>query len=448
MKQRSRTAHDKLFAAIVLGDTRGEVGFSATKLERTRRRSAPGGMCLWRWRALSCLTATHILACGSNSQTQTPSWSNPPGSTTGSGGTNAGSAGTKSDASSPLGMSGSGVSPGGSSGTSNPTDGGGGTGTAKGQASGVPDAGVMMPSDSGLETSNGGSGPSGDSGVACNPADKTADPTPVSMSMIMGYSQFTTPPTTGPYMPVIETDPGLPQWTVYRPNPLTANMLYPVLVWAEGGCLQDGTLYGQWLLEAASWGFIALADGVPTDPSADPGSNGIRSGAQGQPQAMTMDWIIAENGRPCSQYYQKVAVDKIAVSGQSCGGIMSLYAAGDKRVTTAIINNSGLFSADQTAYSALHTPIAYFIGGSSDIAYSNSESDYMNINNVPIFDGNDDVGHGATWGEVNGGEFGRVNLGWLKWQLMGDMTAANMFVGSNCELCTSTVWTVKKKNIP
>jgi hypothetical protein len=266
--------------------------------------------------------------------------------------------------------------------------------------------------------------------------------------MIMGYAQYTTPPTTGPYTPVIETDPGLPEWTVYRPNPLTANVLYPVLVWAEGGCLQDGTLYGQWLLEAASWGFIALADGVPTDPSADPGSNGIRSGAGGAPQSMTLDWIIAENQRPCSQYYQKVAVDKIAVSGQSCGGIMSLSAAGDKRVTTAIINNSGLFSPDQTVYSALHTPIAYFIGGSSDIAYNNAESDYMNINNVPLFNGNDDVGHGATWGDVNGGEFGRVNLGWLKWQLMGDMTAANMFVGPNCELCTSSVWTVKKKNIP
>jgi hypothetical protein len=160
---------------------------------------------------------------------------------------------------------------------------------------------------------------------------------------------------------------------------------------------------------------------------------------------MTIDWITAENERPCSQYYHKLAVEMIAVSGQSCGGIMSLAAAGDKRVKTAIINNSGLFSPDQTIYSALHTPIAYFIGGSGDIAYNNAESDYTNINNVPLFNANDPVGHGATWGAVNGGEFGRVNLGWLKWQLMNDMTAAKMFLGADCELCKSSVWTVKKK---
>jgi len=302
---------------------------------------------------------------------------------------------------------------------------------------GANDAGVMT---------DGGPGATGDSSVACNPADKKPDPTPVSINMIVGYEMLKTAPTTGPAMPVIETDPGLPNWTVYRPSDLSG-MPHPILVWAEGGCLLDGTLFGQWLLEAASWGFVALGDGIPTDPSADPGTNGFAD-MGGGPQTMAMDWITAENERPCSQYYHKLAVDKIAVSGQSCGGIMSLSAAADKRVTTVIIDNSGLFSPDQTVYSGLHTPIAYFIGGSSDIAYNNSESDYMNINNVPLFNANDPVGHGATWTDVNSGEFGRVNLGWLKWQLMDDMTAAKMFVGPNCDLCTSSTWTVKKKMIP
>jgi hypothetical protein len=96
----------------------------------------------------------------------------------------------------------------------------------------------------------------------------------------------------------------------------------------------------------------------------------------------------------------------------------------------------------------LHTPIAYFIGGSGDLAYDTAESDYMSIDNVPLFYGNDPVGHAATWTDANAGEFGRVNLGWLKWQLMGDMTAAKMFLGTDCELCKSSVWTIKKKMIP
>jgi hypothetical protein len=266
--------------------------------------------------------------------------------------------------------------------------------------------------------------------------------------MIVGYTMMTKPPTTGPDEPVIETDPGLPKWTVYHPKDLgTGGTLHAILVWTEGGCLEDGTLFGQWLLQAASYGFVALGDGIPTNPSADPGTNGFDT-QSGAPQEKAMDWIIAENERPCSQYYHKLNVNKIAVSGQSCGGLMSLSAAADKRVTTAIIDNSGLFSADQTVYSGLHTPIAYFIGGSTDLAYNNSETDYMNINNVPIFNANDPVGHGATWTDVNSGEFGRVNLGWLQWQLNDDMTAAKMFVGADCELCKSTTWTVKKKMFP
>jgi hypothetical protein len=125
---------------------------------------------------------------------------------------------------------------------------------------------------------------------------------------------------------------------------------------------------------------------------------------------------------------------------------MSLAAAGDKRVTTAIIFNSGLFSPDQTIYAALHAPMAYFIGGTSDIAHANAESDVSNINSVPLFYGNLDVGHGATWEQTNAGEFGRVGLGWLKWQLTGDAAAEKMFAGSDCELCTPpSKWTVQKK---
>ena len=163
---------------------------------------------------------------------------------------------------------------------------------------------------------------------------------------------------------------------------------------------------------------------------------------------MAIAWLIAENERPCSRFYHKLAIDKLAVSGQSCGGLMSLAAAGDTRITTAIIGNSGLFSPDQNIYSALHTPIVYLIGVCSDIAYQNAESDYMNIDKVPIFNANTNTGHGGTWNAVNGGEFGRVGTGWLNWQLKGDMNAKKMFVGADCELCKSpSMWTVKKKMI-
>jgi hypothetical protein len=127
---------------------------------------------------------------------------------------------------------------------------------------------------------------------------------------------------------------------------------------------------------------------------------------------------------------------------------MALASAGDKRITTAIIGNSGLFAASEPTYSALHSPIAYLIGGSSDIAYENAERDFMNINKVPIFYGNMDVGHGGTWNSANGGEFGRVGMAWLDWHLKGDMAASKLFVGADCELCGSgSMWDVQKKMI-
>jgi dienelactone hydrolase len=186
------------------------------------------------------------------------------------------------------------------------------------------------------------------------------DPVSVPISQLAGYQGVTKAPTTGPNTPVIETDPGLPEWTIYRPE-LFDEGPHPIVAWAQGGCLKNGTLYGQWLLELASFGYIVLSDGPPTQPSDDPAIAGTHQGAGGAPQIAAIEWLIAENDRPCSQYFNKVTLDKMAVAGQSCGGLMSLAAAADKRTTAVIGNSGGLFSAG-----SLHTPVIYLIGGETD----------------------------------------------------------------------------------
>jgi hypothetical protein len=314
--------------------------------------------------------------------------------------------------------------------------------------SGAATAGASGAAGGGAPPAAAGSGGTMPPAVACNPADKKPDPVPASFTQIMGYQRLMKAPTTGPSPAVLEEDPGLPDWTVYRPEMLGGESKHPVLAWGNGGCLRNGTLYGPWLLELASHGYIVLADGPPTEAGSDPVGAGMRAGADGTVLMGAIEWLIAENDRPCSQYYQKVQTDKLAVAGQSCGGLMALASAGDKRVTTAIIGNSGLFAADQRTYTALHGPIAYLIGGPNDIAYSNAERDFMNIDNVPIFYANMDVGHGGTWNAPNGGEFGRVGLAWLNWHLRGDMMASKLFVGADCELCKApSMWTVEKKMI-
>jgi len=275
--------------------------------------------------------------------------------------------------------------------------------------------------------------------VACNPADKKPDPKNFPAENIQRYKGMKLATPTGPYGFVIETDPAMPEYTIYRPMKM-GELKHPVMVWANGGCSKDGTYFSKWLMELVSHGFVVVSDGTPN------GSGSRSLGPDGAPQIKALDWIIAENERPCSQYYHKLDVTKTAASGQSCGGLMSLGASSDKRLTTVVIFNSGLFEADEKIYSGLHTPVAYFIGGKDDVAYAQAETDVKAINKVPLFYGNLDVGHFATWAEDNAGEFGRVGVSWFKWQLMGDAAAEKMFVGADCELCKPpSKWTVQKK---
>jgi hypothetical protein len=401
-----------------------------------------------KWALPICLALTLVCACSSDDKSATES----PMAIAGAGGTSAGSGGVPEAGTAGQGRAGSGPSSTtGTAGSRGPASMMAGAPAAGSSAAGSPanppgtsTAGATAAGAGGVAAAA-GSGGMQPPAVACNPADKGPEPKPASFKQIMGYQNLSKAPTTGPNNAVLEEDPGLPDWTIYRPEML-GEELHPVLAWGEGGCLQNGTLYGNWLLELASHGYIVVADGPPTEAGSDPIGAGMRAGADGKVLVGAIEWLIKENDRPCSRFYKKVATTKLAVAGQSCGGLMAMYSAGDKRITTAVIGNSGLFAADQATYSALHSPIVFLIGGSSDIAYQNAERDYMNINNVPIFNANMDTGHGGTWNSPNGGEFGRVGKAWLDWQLKGDMAASKLFSGADCELCKSpSMWTVKKK---
>jgi endo-1,4-beta-xylanase len=64
---------------------------------------------------------------------------------------------------------------------------------------------------------------------------------------------------------------------------------------------------------------------------------------------------------------------------------------------------------------------------------------------LPAWMGNLNVGHGGTYSQTNGGEFGRVAVLYLNWRFRGDKTAGANFVGSSCGLCRT--WQVQQKNL-
>ena len=103
---------------------------------------------------------------------------------------------------------------------------------------------------------------------------------------------------------------------------------------------------------------------------------------------------------------------------------------------------------DKTQLTRLHGPVFHLTGGPSDIAHENALDDFEKLQHVPVVVASLPVGHGGTFSAPDGGDWARVTLRWLDWQLKRDADASKEFVGPSCRLCTDTRWTVKQKNLP
>jgi hypothetical protein len=302
----------------------------------------------------------------------------------------------------------------------------------------------------------------------------------------------------GPYQPaIVEGDSGLPDHTVYRPkdlNPFSKSNPMPVIAWGNGGCSSSSRMHANFLAEVASQGFLVLALGpYVAESNAGRGGmgGGMGSGTKSAQMLEAIDWATAENKRSDSKYFGKLDPSKFAVAGMSCGGLQALEVAPDPRVKTLLVMDSGLFgeggmpkmkipqgkmpqgkmpqgkmpqgkmpqskgggmmgmpAVGKEVLAKLHSPTIYIIGGETDIAYPQAIDDFAKIDKVPVAIANlEGVGHGGTYSQPNGGEFGVVAGAWLKWQLKGNNEAGKMFTGSDCGLCNRDGWTFEKKKIP
>ena len=361
------------------------------------------------------------------------------GGTTG-GGATGGSAtgGTSTGGSANGGTSGTGAGGRGGTGTGGGGRGGSGTG---GTATGGTSAGGAG-GRGGMATGGGGRGGSGTGGTAAGGSGGSGSGT-----CTASKSTGRTVSGTGPHQVVVETntDNGIKCGTIYRPADLGGTEKYPIFVWGEGGCSQDGYSNQAAMAEIASWGYFIVADGTPG------GTNACGGGQDGRAFLDYLTWAIAENGKSCSAYYQSLETTKIAADGFSCGGLMSENVSGDARFSAIGITSSGLMSANTALYNKIHTPFKIMNGGSSDIAYENGLRDYDEISKrgIPIvYYSKTSAGHGGDLGQARG-DFNKVNLAWLNWQLKGDTgaTGKGYLFGSTCSICTNAGWVFKSMNI-
>jgi len=276
-------------------------------------------------------------------------------------------------------------------------------------------------------------------------------------------------PGDGPYPAVMELDPGLPDHVIYRPADLSpfAGGKLGVFAWGNGACADDGASARQHLAEIASYGYLVIAPGKwRSGPNAKVGREPPRTPPAGErlpPPATTaddvregIDFALAENARLGSRYANLIDKQAVAVGGFSCGGLQAISLAADPRISTVVVQNSGIFNdaaqsiggmtVSKDALKTFHTPVLYLLGGPTDIAYPNGQDDVSRIDQVPVAWVNLPFGHGGTYARPMGGTAAAIVVDWLEWTLRHDAGAARSFTGANCRLCVNPEVTIELKN--
>jgi enterochelin esterase-like enzyme/dienelactone hydrolase len=262
----------------------------------------------------------------------------------------------------------------------------------------------------------------------------------------------------GPYAAIATEHSGLPGMTIFRPKDVTkfgGESKLPVLLWGNGACANTPEEHKNFLNELASHGYLILAIG-PLDQLEQRGP-AARERTNAKQLTEALDWIEAEVQRSGSEYSGRVDATKVAAMGMSCGGLQAIAISGDPRIDTTVVCNSGVLpepspmaampSLTKEDLKKYHAPFIYIMGGPSDIAYNNAMDDFARVDHVPIVMANHDVGHGGTYRQPHGGEFSRVALAWLDWQLNGDEEAAKQFLEEGQGLRHDPKWTIDLKNL-
>lgn len=254
----------------------------------------------------------------------------------------------------------------------------------------------------------------------------------------------------GIFKAVAVKEKGLPDFVIYRPKDFlhthARQGALPILMFGNGGCADTSVGYERMLTEIASHGYVVVAIGELQDkrfdrPEGHTASSELKRG---------LDWIVKQSQTKGSDYYQNVDPHRVAAAGHSCGGAQVLANAADSRLKTYLILNAGMgdmemADASKESLSNVHGPILYVVGGPEDVAYQNAQKDYERIHHVPVALANHPAsGHGGTYYNKYGGDYGRLVIDWLDWQFKGKKENANIFLKG--DLKNYKGWDVKAKN--
>jgi len=254
----------------------------------------------------------------------------------------------------------------------------------------------------------------------------------------------------GRYRAIVVSEKTLPDFTIYRPR----NIQYaarregplPILIWCNGACSGSSIGYERMLNEMASHGYVVVGIGAfeMTDSERDDG------GSDEKMVVTAINWLVKQEKLKTSDYYHAINVKNIALSGHSCGGAQAIANCANSRVKTLLIMNAGMGGmsmggASPQTLNSLHCPIIYMTGGTGDVAYDNAKTDYANVKKPVAWADLSNAGHGGTYWDKYGGEFGKIAVKWMDWHLKGYQQNARIFLKPDLKGFSSN-WSVQTRN--
>ncbi len=222
-------------------------------------------------------------------------------------------------------------------------------------------------------------------------------------------------------------------YTVFYPGVMPEGEKFPLITWGNGTCaMPEG--YGPLLRSIASYGYIIIAAND-------------REVSDGTSMSKGIDFMLSENDKSDSKFYQKIDTDHIGAMGHSQGGGATIMvASNDSRVSAVIIWNAG----------APASKPFLAVSGDMDLGAGTDPSSLKNsvtaaqqpgawiwYHQVP------QAVNGSTTGPLAPGhltlmmESERViepALAWWDMMLKGKADAKSMFVGDNCTLCDTSTY--------
>jgi hypothetical protein len=171
----------------------------------------------------------------------------------------------------------------------------------------------------------------------------------------------------GPWTPTMKAGSGPSgSSTLFYPMDLGKDgVKHPVFHWGCGAGSQPSQ-YADHLNLLASHGIVVIANASGSNPS-----------------KASLDWLLAENEKMGSEFYQKLDPNRVSTGGHSLGALETFKTAADPRLKTYVLVCGGCMSGNGGCGAKdIHAP-SIFLGGEGEGGTVNFKGDYAEITTQP-----------------------------------------------------------------